>query len=515
MRNGLFWMSLCWLVACGDEGNQFRIPTEPTGAPVALGEQLVFVRNQDHSAIYLSPESFEDGQTERIELPVGPLQPVLRKGDGEPEALVLCEGRRGDRDDAAVPAALAVIDAEGKQRRYELGNPFHQVHQSSDGRYAILLKNANSGRLLDNPLEIAIVDLDESGEDAVTLRTPRSFGDAPKQVYFSPRMRIGEEDRRLAVVFSEADVTLIDLDHLDRVETTVPLSGSTNRDILPEQVVFDAERAALYVRGSASDDLYVFQLESQISDEGHNDFKPFVNLLPAGQAPRDMALYDLGDGPRLLVVAETSQQAIVVEAGSSRTTPIALEAPADHVLLFEATSPTDSESSQRALLYDQGGTTLMFLDLEDVEEQRTRNLETLSLNFPISRVIALRDEGKVLVLHDAAAVSLLDLADRTVTPISAAQSLTDASFDPERKRLWVAPPNQPWVGYLDLATGETAELLLDAPVESFVALPDAGKFAVVHPSKLGLVTLFDAAEPERDTALSLRGYLVDGFLEVE
>jgi hypothetical protein len=158
---------------------------------------------------------------------------------------------------------------------------------------------------------------------------------------------------------------------------------------------------------------------------------------------------------------------------------------------------------------------LMFLDLEDVEQQRTRNLEALALNHTITRVIPLLDEGTVMVLHDAAAVSLLDLADRAVTPVSAAQSLSDASFDSERKRLWVAPPNQPWVGYLDLATGQTSELLLDAEVEAFVAMPGAGKFAVVHPSALGAVTLFDAAKPDRDTAQTLSGYLVDGFLEGE
>lgn len=517
MRRAMLWAAVytCGLAACGDEGDRFREPVGSTGTPVALGEQLVFVRQQDHSALYVGPDAFDDGRVERVELPVGPTQPVLRLGDGAPEALVLCAGRRGSREEAPVPATLAVLDAEGNQRRYTLGNPFHDIRQSEDGRFAVLLKSANTGRLLDNPLEIAIVDLDEDGDTGVTLRTPRSFGDAPNQVYFSPLMRIGEEDRRLAVVFSAADVTLIDLNHLDRTETTVPLSGSTGRDIVPQQVVFDTERATLYVRGSASDDLYVFQLEPQVSEEDQNDFKPFVNLLPTGQGPRDMALYDLGEGPRLLVVAEASRQAVIVEAGSSRTTPIPLEASADRVLLFDATSPSDSEVSRRALLYDIGGVTLTFLDLEDAEQQRARNLESLSLNNPVSRVIPLLEEGMVLVLHDGAAVSLLDLADRTVTPISTAQSLSDASFDAARKRLWVAPPRQPWVGYLDLSTGQTGELLLDARVQSFVPMPQADQFAVVHESELGMVTVFDAAEPERDSARTLHGYLIDGLLEDE
>lgn len=514
MRNRLLWVSLCVLVACGEQGDQYEDSVAATGAPVALGDQLVFVRSQDHSAIYVGPQAFEDGQVERIDLPVGPTAAVPRKGDGEPEALVLCAGRRGDRDHESLPAALAVIDGEGKQRRYPLGNPFQQIHQSDDGRYAMLLKSANSGRLLDNPLEIALVDLDADGASGVNVRTPLSFGDSPKHVYFSPRMRIGEEDRRLAVVFSDSAMTLIDLNHLDRIETVVRLSDPARPAVLPEQVVFDAQNVTLYVRGSASDDVYVFQIEPKVAKKGHNDFQASVNLLPAGQAPRDMALYDLGAGPRLLVVADGSQQAVIVEAGSSRTTPITLDAPADHIVLFEGASPTDSESKRRALLYDEGGTMVMFLDLDDVEERRTRNLEALALSNTISRVIPLLDEGTVMVLHDTAAVSVLDLADRAVTPVSAAQSLSDASFDPERKRLWVAPPNQPWVGYLDLATGQTGELLLDAQVQSFVPMPEAGKFAVVHPSALGAVTVLDAAEPDRDTAQTLSGYLVDGFLEV-
>src|SRR5205814_10667822 len=121
----------------------------------------------------------------------------------------------------------------------------------------------DGSRLLNNANELAIIDLEKQpGEKlAVTHKTPRSFGHKPQKAVFSPTMFIAKQDRRLLVVLSEAEVTLIDLTHLaDHRETIVQLGGEQNRSINPVQVLFGAGDPTLYSRGSSTDDIFLFEL---------------------------------------------------------------------------------------------------------------------------------------------------------------------------------------------------------------------------------------------------------------
>jgi hypothetical protein len=157
----------------------------------------------------------------------------------------------------------------------------------------------------------------------------------------------------------------------------------------------------------------------------------------------------------------------------------------------------------------------MFLDLADVEARGSRNVEEVALEQPIAKLIALPEEQRVLVLHPAEGVSVVDLVNRTVSPLSSATALVDAPFDAERHRLWVGPSGQPRVGRLDLTSGDTHELLLDANITTLVPMFDAGRLAVVHgdPEGVGYVTLIDAKNPSRETATSIRGFAIAGLLD--
>ena len=119
----------------------------------------------------------------------------------------------------------------------------------------------------------------------------------------------------------------------------------------------------------------------------------------------------------------------------------------------------------------------MFLDLEQLEERGSRNLEPITLSRPVVNLLPMPGQQRVLIIHGSGGVSLLDLESRTVSPITSNAPLTDAAFDPERGRLWVGPQQQNFVAFLDLATGDTPEVLLDAPVRSLVPMFDVGRVA--------------------------------------
>jgi hypothetical protein len=514
-------IAVIYALGCGGREEELERPREWLEQPLALGDALVLIETVNPRAFVLdvSAEPFEQ-QPIVAELPHDPRSAWKRNGTNE--ALVLCMGRRASVEQDSEPAALAVLASDGTVRSYPLGtSPFDSLSQSGDGRYAFLFKKNPGMRLLDNPNEIAIVDLDlaPNADGAITLRTLRSFGDSPLSVVFSPQMRIVGEDRRLAVVLSETNVTLIDLDHLDRAETTVQLSSPGGGAVSPAQVLFNPDAPEIYVRGAGSDDVFVFNLaerppgdERDESADPHNDFRPFIDQLGVGGRPSDMALYAGDDGARLLVLAD-GQSAAVVSAGTSEVTSVALPVNASRTLLFNGISPRDGELAERALLYSEGGQVVMFLDLEDLEARGNRNLEVLPLGRPIAKLVPMPEEQRVLILHGSEGVSLLDLEGRTISPITSNAVLTDALFDAERGQLWVAPANQRFVGLLDLATGDTPEVLLDAEVDELVPMFDAGHVVVLHPSTVGHLTVLDADRPTREHARSLRGFLVADLLD--
>lgn len=511
------------LCSCGGR-EEFYETSFGLDAPTALDSQLLWVDAEARRGHLLDVSGRIEPEALGIELPIGATSKARREGDHD-EVLVLCEGHAGDAEEDAAPATLVAVSANGKTRVYELGNPFDSVTQSDDGRYAFLLKSpGESGRLLENPNEVAIVDLDKDPDDdgAVTLRSLTSFGDSPTGIVYSPRMAIVAEERRLAITFSASTVTLIDLGHLDRRETSVQLSGEAGA-VLPSQVVFSADEPVLYVRGDSSNDVFVFRLEERPQDEEdvagtsepRNDFRPSINQLVVGTAPADIALYEAADGgERLLVLAAGSQELAIVEAASSRVTSVNVSAAYHKILLFKAKAPQDIEVSERALLWSPGSANVVFADLDGIEEAGDRNLEVVSIGAPVNDVITLEDD-LLLLVHppESRKVSLLDLGARTVSPISSAAELDGAIFDPARKVFWVAPKGQDRVAYLDIETGAPSEVRLDADVARLVPVFGSDRIAIEHADPFGYVTVLDANEPTRAKAQSARLYLLAGVLD--
>lgn len=511
------WLALTLLLlpACADDA-----PTEPTPAvserPIALDRQLVFVDAPNQRAYVLDLASARPkAESRRVELP--PSAAVYERRAAHDEALILCSGRRGDAAQDAVPATLVSIGSNGQTRNYILGTtPFNALTQSDDGRFAIVYRSSSGsqgdGRTLDNPNELVVVDLDKApnAEGAVTRKTPDGLAHTLTSVLVSPLLRIAEEDRRLLVVLSAAEVTLFDLNHLDRRATIVQLDET--RMINPVQVVFSTHHPALYVRAQNSDNIFMFRFEEHDNDPLGNDFRPTVNPLSGGAGPRDMALFAPPNGERLLVVALQSSQVLVVDPSSSKTNVLALKTPAQRILLFKGRSPRDERVQTRALLYNDSLGGISFFDAEDASDNPEDRLEMLSTPSQVTSLIPLLDDAKV-VLMQPMGVSLLHLEDRTLTPISSNTSLSAGTFDAERRRLWVGPASQPWVGTLDLETGKTDEIRLDAPIRTIVPMFAQDKLCVIHEGAIGYVTLVDLDHPDREHAISVRGFFVNNVLD--
>ena len=514
-------LALLSVTACTDRAEEFKLPMNVL-PPVALDSALVFVDSSIQTT-YVLDVTQPESSPRKIAIGRG-ASTVARRNEHD-EALVLCRGERGGVGIDPEPSSLTVVSgaAGALPRTYVLGSPFNAIAQTPDGARAIVHFRTGEGLagLLFNLNEIAIVDLDAPPSATNPVRrTVRSFGGVPSAVFFSPEMTLPEGPRTLAVILSDAYVTLIDVDNAERPEITVPLSLPEDpRAVFPVQVLFDVDDPTIYVRGAASDDIFALRLqEVPAAERAGNDFRPSLTQLAVGSRPNDMALFDAGEGRRLIVPSRASRNVSIVDARSSSVTTIALDVPADRVLVFDAAAPGDPTISPRALLFAADGATTAtsFVDLVQIEDRRGRNVETRAIGRPVLGALPLLDRGLIMLQHSsstgAPGLSLLDLTARTSAPIYADVPLENARFGAGETRLYVAPPDGVRLGFLDLGTFVPGELRLDAPIVAVLPLAGVPIVAVVHPGFGGNITLVDARDPRRETARSIQGFLLSDLL---
>jgi len=499
-------------IGCGERAAHLEDELSIEGAPVALDEQLVFLNTGADQAIVIDVSAGDPvAEVTRVPLPVEPIHMERRLGDHD-QLLVLAQGRRATRKLDAADATLTLMDADGTTSVYGLTTtPFDRMRQSPDGRYVTLLRADGSDHLLENTNLVAVVDL-ESSPDEEGATHFYTLEAQPSDVLYSPPMQIGEQRRSLAVVLMDAQVTIIDLDRPDRRVTTAGLSNEPGRTVDPAQVLFGTEAGRIFVRPGQANDIFSLKLTPRETSDDRNDFATAIDILGIGTSPTDMALYQTDDGPYLLALSNGGSQATVVDVATSRTTALRLPTNVDSIETFQLTS-SDS-TSNHALLWAQGGAQLMILDLDQVQERRERNLEQLQpLGNGVSSTLRLPGQARLLFVHATAGLSLLDLETRTVAPFASQVPFQEATFDIEGGRIWVAPPGQEWVSYIDLEGGATDEVLLEADVSHVVPVFTQGRLAIVHPSDVGHVSLVDSLRPERSTLRTIEGFLLHGLVD--
>jgi hypothetical protein len=487
-------------------GGQDEVPSRSLLSPIALDRHAVWLDQENDEALALDIGGAAEPVLDAFELPGQPHFALRRHGANELLVLLYDE----DED----TGKLAAIGPGGVERVYDLGTQFDTIKQSDDGAHAIVYFSPNGANnrdanLLFNPNEIAIVDLNASGSDAVVQRTLRSLGAAPQRIEFSPTMDIAGEQRRLAVVFFRSEVALIDLNHQDRPEYTIELSRGANLQL--SQIRFSVKDQKIYLLAHGSNDVYVLRLLPAGSNRA-NDFEPSLNQLGTDSSPEDMAIFESDGAGRLLVASSSSAQ--VVDASSSRVTQIPLVNAANRILLFEGSSPFDDAIQWRALLYSVGSGGLTFLDLEEIEERTTRNREELSVS-SVSSLVPL-DDNLVLLNHNGGSLSILDLQQRTAAPIHATLQLADAVPNLEVGRLWVAPPGQSTLGFIDLDNLHPGQVRLDRPISDLLlfGLGKQPRVVVTHPDAGGAVTILSASEPTNaGQAITLEGFFHAGVLD--
>ena len=542
-------LALAPLLGCGND-KEFWLPKNDLLPMVALDDRVAFVERNSQTAFILDPA---DPSLTPRQVPVGKAPVLAVKRNAANQLLVLGKGDRGSSDEVEIPAQFDVVDGAtppagvAPVASYPLSGRYDALAQSNDGRFLVLYHSpagqTQTDSALFNPNELTLVDFSNLAVP-VTSKTIRSLGGVPSAVLFSPLYSFSAGQRTLAAVLSQNYVTIIDLDHRDNTEISVPLCPqSTGCSLSPVQVLFDprnptpdAPYVSLYVRASGARDIYQITLtDTGPAAPPDNPFSASLSMLAVGGPAADMTLYGSGKNrTRLAVAAADTRNLVIIDPSTSSTITVPTAIPVSQIVPFALPpAPPSTEPRYQALLLDRtsGSTSVLFADLGQVETTRGLALTDYSLGAAVSDVRPFVEQGIVVLVggkfSGSAAVTVVDLAGRSFSAFGTTSELSLPTFETRSpSRLWHVDQGT-GLCYLNLVarpSGEarltTAETWLDQPISAIVPLarPDTPRYLVVthaDPYALGNLTILDAEKPDRTQARTAYGFLLSNYLERE
>ncbi len=514
--------------SCGERGDLYETKLQ-VSAPIVVGHHLAFLDKTRERVTLVRPFTREVTHVD-----VG-RQPsfMLPTPDGS-RLIVICKGWvAAERDEEDELPSMVLIDptAPADAVSYDLGSPFDEVAVSPDSQYAVAFFSSTStpgaNEVFRNPNAVAMLDLEDPGATPVE-KTVRSFGDVPLGVLFSPPdMAPIEPDgslgaaRTLAVVFADGYVTFLDMAHPERNEVTVHLTLPEHpQTVIPQEIVFAPEAGTVFLRCVGANDIYAFTLTGRTPDsQTENDFVISINTLAAGSVPADVGMFTDAGERKILVANQGSEDLTIIDALTSEFENIFIGDPVDRVLLYPPESPT------MAVIFSQGAarTRIHFLDLEDVENLGGQNHDVLEINDPVMNIELIPGRDQALVLHDDnhSVMSVLDLTERTLSPITAQGQLGGYVFTADGAHLAGFTYVNTQVGLIDLSNLAVRTLQLTHQpshiyaLQAFDSAAEAESRAVIvdHGDPAGRLTVIpNPSDPSRTSTYVLSGFLYDGLL---
>ncbi len=519
-------------------GGRDAVLDAPIGSPrvVGLSSAVAVVDDPIHRVILLVGE--DEQRLSRTEVQVGHGVISATASLDKTRLFVLSAGdnpRRSERDE--LPSLTVVQATEGKPgvfttARYALSAPLSGLALDPQGKWAVLYAAGATNAFVENPNELVLVDLESPTSEPKT-RTVRSFGGRPQRLTFTGTLSLPAGPRRLLVVETQQDVTLLDLDHAydtpPRPEITVRLgAGDGTKSVIPGGVVIDdgdpasSEDARVAVRPLNDNNVVTLEL-GPASASSPNDFLPKVNLTDVGGVASDLAFVHTDGGLRIAALVPTRSAAVLIEPETSLTTLVALPQPYGRVSLVTGSAGGAGTGSDVALLYSGSGTTgtstgngVAFWSLGATTGKPYRSVEVLALGGVVSNVLDVptpHPDLKILQTSGENAFYVLDLASRTASPLTTASSAS-LSVAPDGLRLWAFAWQSTRLSSIALDNLHPVPLVTDRRIDGVfdIARHGGGRVLVAVHGQGGLgVTVFDAEHPDTATARLYSAILQEGL----
>jgi hypothetical protein len=484
-------------------------------------------------------------------LPIGHNETTVAHSADGSSLLVVSTGDLPQRTASDEPSSLTLIapqTAAGASgftaTRYNMKEPTPNLAIDPSGTYAVGYTGATANNsFLQNKNDIVIFKLGSAPAYAPAMppnpvaRSLRSFGGTPQQLTFTPPLQMPDgTTRRLLIIESEIDVTLLDLDNafnpVPPPEITVRLtSGTTAQQLTPAGVAVDPGDFAngvpprIAVRTSNDTNLITLTIETATpASATDNDFVPTLNLTDVGGVPSDIQFVKTDAGLRVAALVPSKASAVLVEPDASLVTVVSLPSIYENLSLVTAdVSGGTTSGADVAMLWSGGkaGGAVALWTLSSSVATPYRSVEVLDVSASVASVFDVGGKNpqlKILQTANGLGFYVLDLNARTAAPLDTTESATLA-VAPDGLRLWAFAPGTTNLAVIGFNGNDTlgnlapTQLSTDLPIAAVydVSRADGGRslIAIHNWGNVG-ATVFDALNPSVATAKRASALVLEG-----
>jgi hypothetical protein len=527
------WLALASAIgACGGRPSYWNASVTGTAISYGLSNGVALVDDPDHRVVMLT--ALADQQVATRALPIGHnMASAVTSPDGQ-RLFVLSTGDWPRRNKTDEYPSLTVIDATGfdpQATLYRMTVPLPKLAIDPLKHWAVAFAGAGATTtFVQNPNEIVIFDLTAPGSTPIS-RTIQSFGGTPQRLTFTPELQLPNGQRRLLVIETDIDVSLLDLDNASKPTPPPPItvrltSGANAHQVTPAGVVVDGfdptnpAHARIALRASADRNVFTLTLGPSTDPTAANDFTPIINLTDVGGEPSDIAFVRTDAGLRVAALVPLTSRASLVDPNTSITTSVAL--PAAYSKLSLVTSVVGGTSTDVAMLWNASGNAssgVALWALGNTVGKPYFSVEVLGVAQPIEAVhdVMADDRLKVLETTNANNFFVLDLVSRTASPLDTMGKATLA-IAPDGKRLWAFARGGTDLAKLEFLNLNPVLLTTDTPIDSVydVARPPSGggdggrSLIAIHRQGTVGATVFDAQNPDTAASRHVSALLLEG-----
>jgi hypothetical protein len=507
VRFGLYGACAIVAAACGGRDAGLDAPPELSEAAAVGLNRAVAIGDGERNRVLLLTS---DSPTELAvtALPVGENRAAMVPsvdGDG---LLVLASGVRPRRNAGDELPSLSVIDASGAPRleaRYTLPDAFSTLTLDPTGRWVVL--SGAGDNFVSNPNQLVLVDLEQPEFEPIT-KTIRSFGAAPERFEFTEPLDVPGGERRFLIVESRQDITLVDLDSLDRPEITVGLpltpAGAPGR---PLQVVVHpglpdvAGDAQIAIRLENDPNLVLVNFAP--AEDAGSDFNLTLNLVDVGGPPAALQFVTTDGGLRLAALVPSRNEASLVHPTTTRVERVALPAQFNQLQRVTEGVVAGDEPGDVALLWSENARMVALWSLGRTENQAFRSVDVLNLDTTVNQVFDVPGNElgyRKLLSSPDNRFFVLDLRARQSFPMFASSRDLSLRVAPDGERAWAFAPGTQRLAKVDLLTLEPTSLEIERNItQLFDIETQSGSERVLialHPGGGRGATLLDAVHPD-------------------
>lgn len=519
------------VAGCGDRPESWDTPPD-VRHHIGLSGSFALIDESMHAVHLVAVD--DDLALKQSRQPTGKNVVNAKASPSGDRLFVLTQGDQPRRKSTDERPALYVYDGTGKGTvlaKYTLSDPLNGLAIDPEGRYVVAYSGGSSEAFVTNQNELVVVDTQAPPSETNPLpRTIRSFGGTPQRLTFTSNLNLPAGERRLLLIETDQDLSILDLDHLDRKEVTVRLSNDYK--VVPAGVAYTDgvpsrnDDARVAVRTTKENSVFLLTLVPQLNDTADNDFGITVNIIGLATTPTDFAFVNTDGGLRLATLEPNQRRATLVDPDTTTITEVDMPAAYGRLsLVTQEVSDAPASGSDVAMLW--GGMTssasgVAFWSLGKSVGQAYRSIETLpDVASSVGEVVSVPSPNQSLKILVPSAFGsqggqfhVLDLGLRTASPLQTKASTISLTVSADGQRAWFFQPGTADVAVIDLVTMHPQNLVMDRPVWDVfdIARTGTGRAMVaLHEHGTIGATVIDAFSPDEASALGHAGLLQGGY----